>query len=205
MNDAVLIQQIYPGRGMERLLDLTEGLHRKYCEQHEFDYQVERQNVVAEWSWEGGAWTKVELLHRALLRGYSFVVWLDADAMIVDPEIDLREACRGAGSVGAVKFYAPFTWGDHYNTGALYLENSSTTRKFVDDWLAGYPGPEKQREQGVFNALSEGRVTELPSAWNYTLDRHFGITYPVVRGYHSIRSIEGKYQAMKEDLPYGAE
>lgn len=182
---------------MECLLDLTENHHAEYCNFHNFDYLPLRVNE-SEYPFGVGDWEKVYFLKKYLSQ-YRFVVWLDADAFIADPQTDLRDVYR-ENKIGAVQLKAPYTWGDHFNVGALYCGQGNDVSRFMDAWLDGYPGDYRQREQGVFNAIAGDVVFELPPEWNYTVDRHFGIENPFVRGYHSIRETDRKLSAMKRDM-----
>src|SRR6185503_9297008 len=81
-------------------------------------------------------WDKVYLIREALSRGYAYVIWLDADTLIVRPDIDLREAVPQQ-SIGAT--WHSMVWGadwcyDHFSAGVLYLCNCPKVRLFVDEW-----------------------------------------------------------------------
>lgn len=192
-----LIQQVYPGMGMEPLLTLTRQRHAACCADHDIAYLPAITTGEAFPTLEHGAWTKVELIKKALADGHDQVIYLDADTIIVDPGADLRDACKGV-DVGAVKFYAPKTWRDHFNVGALYFTNGPRAASFVDKWFAMYP----ENEQAAFNFLAaiEPCVTELDCIWNHTIDRHDEKPGIVVRGFHSVRGTEAKLKAMCEAL-----
>jgi hypothetical protein len=48
--------------------------------------------------------------------------------------------------------------------------------------------------------MSNEVVSKIPDEYNYTVGRHFGNDNPIVKGYHSIRGTQNKYDAMKKDL-----
>lgn len=178
------------------MLDLTEERHTEYCKNHDFDYWALREHdksIV-------GAWEKVTLLQSALEK-YKYAIWLDADAFIKDTSVDLRDACE-VNAVGAVKFRAPHSWGEHYNVGAVYVCDGEDARSFINEWAGIYNTivGDWQFEQGAFNLMSNhGVVFELPEKWNYTVGRHFG-DEKVVLGFHSIRGVDEKLLAMKKEI-----
>jgi len=195
MNDAVVIQQVHPGKGMEPLLMLVHSRHVSYCTVHEMDYWCFYSDVTSTWPPENGGWAKLLLIRKALQAGYTFVIWLDADTLIKDLTTDLREGCP-LEDVGAVEFIRN-TWGIHRNVGALYLRNTTRNNYTIDMWLSCYPGTPPQHEQAVCN--ESGSVT-IPPKWNYVASRCTPVTDPVVLGFHDLRNISDKLGAMKQEL-----
>jgi len=196
MNNAVLIQQ---GFGKyECLLDLVEERHARYCKDHDFDYWSLREHELG----IRNCWEKVILL-RSALEKYKYAVWLDADAFIEDVSVDLRYACK-EDMVGAVKFRAPYSWGEHYNVGVVYVCNGKNARSFIDEWKSTHMERASfrkfQNEQGGFNKIANDSVVfELHEKWNHTVGRHFG-DKKVVLGYHSVRGVDEKLSAMKKEI-----
>jgi hypothetical protein len=194
----VILQQVYPGLGMEPLLDLTRARHQKYADMHNFEYLPLVSLGPVQYNPMMGGWAKVAYVLSALERLVDVVVWLDADTIIWDMDADLRGGAPT--NIGAVKFYPPYSWGEHWNVGVLYFRNNNETLSFVSRWLAMYPGPEHGREQVVFNEIGQDLVTTLPSKWNYTLNRHFDNDAPIVKGFHGSGTNEQKLKLMKEAL-----
>lgn len=182
MNDALLIQQIYPDTPGVTMLELTRPHHGAYCEKWGFDYWCKFENNLPDSDPLRGSWAKVELMRQAL-RDYQSVVWLDADTLIVDFETDLRDAIQ-LGKIGACWHRIPQL--NHWNVGALYLDDAEEVREFVDHWLDLYPGiNDGWMEQGVFNRMArESRtVVTLSDKWNATLDVSM-VPDAVVLGFH---------------------
>lgn len=194
----VILQQVYPDLGMEPMLALTRTRHQKYADMHNFEYMPLVSDGPVQYNPLMGGWAKVSYILSALEHHVDTAVWLDADAFIADMDADLRGGCPE--HIGAVKFFPPQSWGEHWNVGVLYLRNNGATLEFVNKWLLRYPGPEFGREQAVFNELGKDFVTTLPSKWNYTLNRHFDCNAPIVRGFHGSGTNEQKLALMKEAL-----
>jgi hypothetical protein len=197
----ILIQHVYPGHGMEKLLQLTYQRHRHYALRHGLVYQ----SVIADVRFgfedaEGqtiGDWDKVVLIRDAMNLGFENIVWLDADAYIQDLDCEITSVCK-YGYVGAVEFPAFAGAPTHWNVGALYTGEGAWD--IIEAWLAQFPGPEMWREQAVFNAFTDAEVNTLPVEWNYTPPRHPQGLDCYVRGFHNVRGVEEKYQAMQEAL-----
>jgi hypothetical protein len=180
--NAIIIQQVYPERGFEPLLDLTKAHHKAYCQQHNFDYQAEYSDVY-EHDPVLGSYAKIELIKRAMLEGYEYVVWLDADTLILDTATDLRKAIE-RNKIGVCWHRLPQL--NHWNVGALYIHNSAETFAFIDEWLSVYPPPKDGwNEQGVFNrmAIKRNVVVTLSDKWNSTIMVN-EVPDAVVLGFH---------------------
>ena len=192
--DAVLIQQVIPGEGMERFLALTRERHGEYCRRNRILYQPTVERLRPDWGWYG--WEKVLLIRDMLDEGYQNVIYLDVDTYIYDIWRDLREGCPADG-VGAVVLDNPEIGGErHYNVGALYFGNSKRVREFVERWLSYAPAP---NEQKYFNELAGDCVVELGNEWNYTYNRHFSYGDTVVNGYHGLERVKA-YELMQVSL-----
>lgn len=183
MNDALLIQQIYPDTPGVEMLELNIEHNQRYCNAHGFDYWHKIENSIEGSDPLKGSWSKVELIRQGLQAGYMSVIWLDADTLICDHDTDLRDAIL-PGKIGACWHRIPQL--SHWNVGALYVDNCQETEDFINKWLAGYPGiNDGWLEQGVFNRLArESRiVTTLSDRWNATLDVSM-VPDAVVLGFH---------------------
>jgi hypothetical protein len=197
MNDAILIQQVYPGLDYEPMLELTRQWNTAYCEKHAFDYWCLIDEVVPEWNpWQTGGWAKIELIRRAALEGYKSIVWLDADAFIKDIDRDLRDAIE-TNRIGVCWHRIPQL--HHWNVGVMYIDNTPGTREFIEQWIAGYPPKDGWFEQGVFNAMGRKSdiVSTLSDKWNSTLDVNL-VPDAVVLGFHGQGDPKKRYEIMKD-------
>lgn len=77
------------------------------------------------------AWEKLRCIDEAFSKGYAFVLWIDADAMVMDLESGIESVIREgkdlymvAHDVGGMK--SP-------NTGVMLLRNSEITRQSLSD------------------------------------------------------------------------
>ncbi len=195
MNNAILIQQAYPGLGFDKMLALTEPHHRAYCEKHGIDYQCVYDNVF-EHDPVLGSWAKIELIKQALAKEYDYVFWLDADTLIVDMETDLSEAIAPF-SIGACWQRIPQL--HHWNVGALYVDNCIETAEFINEWLQAYPSPNNWNEQGVFNRMAmQGKtVVTISDKWNATVQVS-EVPDAVVLGFHGQGNPEYRLQLMRD-------
>ena len=182
MNDALLIQQIYPDTPGVEMLELSIDHNARYCESYGFDYWHRIENSLPGSDPLKGSWSKVELMRQGLEAGFDTVIWLDADTIICDLDTDLRDAIQ-LERIGACWHRIPQL--NHWNVGALYLDNCEPVRDFIDQWLSQYPGEFGWMEQGVFNrlALQSNVVTTISDRWNATLDVSM-VPDAVVLGFH---------------------
>lgn len=195
MNNAVLIQQAYPGKGYEEMINLTWDRNADYCNKWDFDYWTHIAPIVPEWDIKNGGWAKIELIRRALDKGYQYIVWLDADAMIYDLETDLRDGCPKG--IGASWHRIP-QW-NHWNVGVLLMQNTYEVREFIVSWIKEYPGAnDGWFEQGVFNrmGMKSKVVHTLSDKWNATLNVNM-VPDAVILGFHGHGDAKQRYEAMK--------
>lgn len=195
MNNAILIQQVYPGLGMEPMLELTGAHHQAYCDRHGIDYQCVIDKVL-DHDPNLGAFAKIELIRRAMQAGYEYIVWLDADTLVIDPSVNPCTDIRPL-HIGACWHRIPQL--HHWNVGALYIHNSESTRKFVDEWRGVYPPPrDGWNEQGVFNrlALQSRTVITMSDKWNATIDVSM-VPDAVVLGFHGQGGLNTEYRYKK--------
>lgn len=196
MNNAVLIQQAYPGEGFDKMVELTRKRNEDYCKKWNFDYQVHIDAVVPEWRMSEGGWAKIELIRRAL-EEYEYIVWLDADAMIYDLDTDLRGACDG---IGVCWHRIPQL--HHWNVGVMYVKNSPEVKDFINTWISKYPGAKDGWfEQGEFNrlAMKSKTVHTLSDRWNSTLNVNM-VPDAVVLGFHGCGDAKQRLALMKQAI-----
>jgi len=187
--DSLLIQQIYPNSEYLWMMELTFGRHARYCGIHGFDYRFQ----VSGGDMDMGGWEKVRLV-RAALEKHAFVVWLDADAVIMNLNKSLKEVPLPPDSIGACHFSVPRP---HWNVGVLYFKAGKRTLDFLDEWLSRYPGEPRWHEQEIFLELGlENEVVTLPDEWNSSGD-HNPVPNPVVAAFHGM---EARYHRMAEYL-----
>jgi ADP-heptose:LPS heptosyltransferase len=164
----VLIQQA-SGVHLE-MLKLTHDLHNAYAVRHGLTYCCVRGPVQSD---RHPFWDKIRLIQMMLATGFEFVVWLDADTLVVRPEIDVRTALRDGPSIGMCQ--NPLPWGDqpwHYNAGVIMVRNTGTARWFFDEvWRAGQVDHHPWHEQAKINELThknKNLVQPLHNKWNCT-------------------------------------
>jgi hypothetical protein len=201
MNNAILIQQVYPNEDAAyiEMLTLTRERNKEYCLRWQMDYQcLESASSVKYADAKVGAWSKVELIKFALNKTYQYIIWLDADALIKDMDTDLRDGC--IDGIGACWQRIPQL--NHWNVGVLYVANTQPVSDFIEDWLAGYPGlGDGWNEQGVFNKLAmNSRVVQtISDRWNSTLNYSM-VPDAVILGYHGYGDANQRLNAMQDTL-----
>jgi hypothetical protein len=217
-NDAVLIQQVYsnaigfqgvPASVFSNMARLTFNRHSAYAMAHKMDYYNIMGNIHSELIPEAGSWAKAALIRDALVNGYQYVFWIDADAGIVDMRTDLRDAVKDCEWGACVHDPAKSAWlkkcgvEKHINVGVMYIKNTEGSKKFADMWLAKYPGIHRWAEQGAFNDMVKeypGYITAIDDKWNATI-RVNEVENPVVYGWHGITYAE-RYAGMKEKFKF---
>jgi hypothetical protein len=174
----ILLQQA--SNGYEELLDISNKQHSEYCKKHNILFYSVRGNLQTE---RHPSWNKILLIMEAL-KSFEVqqVIWIDADAVIVDFNQDIRYAITSNKELGMCKHPNP----EHYNSGAIFVKNQSRSVDFFNDvWKLGdinHPWHEQIRINETILKYSD-IIETVDNKWNSTL----GVTEvpsPVVYAFH---------------------
>jgi mannan polymerase II complex MNN10 subunit len=114
---------------IRRLAELTTPGKQAYCKKWGYDF-VCREGVID--PERPPAWSKILLL-RQLLNKYEWLFWLDADAMIMNPEIPLDRFIDDRYSMIVAKLESSDLFGDlHLNTGSFFIRSDDHARQMLD-------------------------------------------------------------------------
>lgn len=105
----------------EVLLNLVRDHHQRYAKRHGLDYWCITGNPMAE---KRAGWGKIPLLLAGIALGYECVVWLDADAIVI--EMDTNLATLAPGGIAMVRHPNP----EHWNTGLIISRATAATERF---------------------------------------------------------------------------
>lgn len=161
---------------------------------------------------EPPAWEKLRKLHD-VLPNYDIVVWLDADAVIVDHERDISGELDPDEWLGLVEHRFAGRAPDHFNSGVMVFRSCPESRAFLRQalslrglrfhrwwdqaailYLLGFAmrRVQHERETAAYRAL-----THLPLAWNSipgaTADR------PRIKHYAGINNAE-RLESLRADV-----
>jgi glycosyltransferase involved in cell wall biosynthesis len=127
------------------LLALTRDHHGRYAERHGLDYWCVSGNPTFG---KRPGWGKVPLMLSGIALGYECIIWLDADAVLVRPEVNLTSLVPAG--IGMVRHPQP----EHWNTGVIVARASREVEEF---WRQVDLAPENDSswmEQAAVNALA---------------------------------------------------
>ncbi|MEZ5786874.1 MAG: hypothetical protein R3D62_10530 [Xanthobacteraceae bacterium] len=124
--ERVIIVTSFNGR-FEGIASHTVPRMQAYAERHGFDLQVTRYGRT------GGRpyWMKITSIRRALDGSHDIVFWIDADALIVRLEFDVRLALPMDKDLGMV-WHSPggVDSCSHFNAGIIAVRNGTWSRDF---------------------------------------------------------------------------
>jgi hypothetical protein len=113
-----------------RMAEVTNPSKRAYCERWGYDFACLEGTLDPD---RPPAWSKV-LFVRRLLDEYDWVFWLDADALIMNPNVALEDLLDSRYSVILAKQPGPDPFGKlHLNTGSFFMRSDDWSRGFLDD------------------------------------------------------------------------
>lgn len=115
----------YNGR-YSQVGDLTSSIMLKYAQRWGMDFCSSKQEDLAEG--RPPAWGKIRLLQK-VLPNYDWVLWIDADAIIIDFTQDLREFIDNSYSIVLSAENLPE--GLTINTGITWYKNDTITKSIL--------------------------------------------------------------------------
>jgi hypothetical protein len=99
--------------------------HKKYCAIHGYDF-IDDESVYDET--RPHSWSKIRLMQKYLPL-YDYVVWIDADAMIINKEHKIQDKINAMMGNKDIMVVKPFFG---INLGVIFLRNSITTMKMLE-------------------------------------------------------------------------
>lgn len=205
MKDTIIIQQNWGHDVFQDMSRLTVQRHMAYARAHAMDYWNISGDIHPE-MYPGG-WGKIWLIKYAMQHNYKYISWIDADAAIMDFGSDLRDALKEQ-DIGAClhtpeksEYLKQNNVPPHLNVGVMYFRVTDKTRKFIDDWLASYPGDKRWMEQGAFNNLAKevDFIKPIEDKWNATVNVNM-VDKPAVKGWHGVFPVIDRFNMMRAEL-----
>lgn len=212
----ILIQSA-TGRQQD-LLDLTQPIHQQYCDFHGITYLVNRGRfTIPEYKHENREpnWDKIPLLALGIT-AFDYVIWLDADTLIVDHRIDLYDSMQYDNIEGlrmAVHNSDGFMGWDgwHYNTGVMLfgvpteeLKNMFLT--FLENAYKHGPGISQkgfmwQDQAGILREIQNGSypVNLMTNMLNSTEEVNEAKN-PIIKAWHG-QDIDSIVEKLKKEIP----
>jgi hypothetical protein len=173
-------------------LALIAPIHAAYCVRHYIDYVILRRELGEHGLY---ATVKPEAMARYAERGYEQIICLDSDCLIVNHDVDLRDACR-PGKISTTWHDTDPDWIRHdprlpkgvYHAGAIYAGNSEVVQSFLMEWALTDTDDYVWGEQSTFSLILEedfptlGRIIghEWNAVYNHPSDT------PIVRAWHGL-------------------
>lgn len=184
---------------------------RSYAERHGYEFAaVQRADCE-----RPGGWIKIKPICAALERGLDYILWLDADTLVVRKDVDIRTAIQpGADLHMAWHDPDPELSSDppHFNSGVMLIRSSQWAQDFFARvWETGQL-PHRWRDQAtILQLLGYGgtlglaasppereRVVALDVTWNSIV----GIDAaddPIIHHYAGIGDVRTRLALMRAD------
>lgn len=206
--DAVIIQQ--GSDGWERLLQLSAPVHMRYKERHNMDYWcISGTSTVPLPAHKEESWCMVSLIRQAVALDYKYIIFLGIDALIVQPDYDLRQACPpdALGMVWHTHDWALENEYDHFNMGNIFAGNGRNARIMLEDWWDYPPHDHHWTEQHSLNMAYKNRSVRsyssdpiVPISPKYNSTEAIGDPDPIVVAWHGGGTLERRYELMKLEI-----
>lgn len=106
---------------MQELQKLTSPTLKKYCNYHGYDCNLAEITQTE----RPAPWYKIQLIQQGFDQGYDFVLWIDADAIIVNPYPLTKWTEENKD------FYFACNWAA-MNSGVMLLRNTQINQDFLN-------------------------------------------------------------------------
>ena len=130
------------------------------------------------------AWSKLRIV-RNLLDRYQWVFWLDADALIMNPEVRAETLLDDRYNLILAKQPGPDPWGNHHlNTGSFFIKSDKWSKRLLDDWydqiqFIDHPGWEQEAFLHLYRQRDDVHYPiNVHHWWGYMNRRGDMIMYP---------------------------
>lgn len=121
----ILVCSLAIGEEYKKIVEKGILCKKMYCLQHDYDYRDDEDVYDSS---RPIAWSKILLLLKYLCNtDYDYIVWLDADTYIMNPDKtieDIIQECSGGSEILASKDVGEI------NTGVMFIKNSRWSRDF---------------------------------------------------------------------------
>lgn len=182
MQDAIIIQQA--SGWCLPLIKKTMAHHAAYAKRHSMDYELHLGEKQPK-GWNP-IWSKIVVCLEELRREREILFWLDADTVIADPSVDLRESLvLEKEMIGLVRHPGPPI---HLNFGVIMIRNGPTVTKLFEEMMRVGPDGHPWHDQSVFLTLIkkpeyESLPVVIDDKWN-AVAKHHNCANPVIKAWH---------------------
>jgi glycosyl transferase family (putative galactosyltransferase) len=198
---ALLVQWCRPSDHV-KLLRVAYPVHEAYCKRHNIEYKCLVDVVQGE---RHLFWDKVKLIQMALLQDWEYIVYLDADCLLVNHEVDFRGAVPDGKWIGMTEHFSGLPV-QHYNAGAIHIRNCQKAHEFFEAVWNNYPlkyDPFGWHDQTAINELLQSPewrdgLEVLGNEWNSHLNGYS--ENPVVVAWHGIQGPIERCEMMKAEV-----
>lgn len=138
---------------------------KKYCEK--YGYRYEDDESVYD-STRHPAWSKIKLIQKCLEYDCDYVIWIDADAMIMNDTIPIETYIDKY--MNDKDFLVSRDNGYRINTGVWFIKNTQYSKDIMKEvWNNTTKGEMEYWEQGSFCYFHDNNIFNLK---NHTIDLH---------------------------------
>jgi len=130
-NVKIAVATLALGEEYRKIVECGTITRVKYCEKYGYDF---REDEDVHDKTRPPAWSKILLLLKCLNEGkenkYDYVVWIDADTLIMNPEKKLEDfigALMGDSDLMVAKDWT------RINSGVIFVKNTEWSKKFLEE------------------------------------------------------------------------
>jgi hypothetical protein len=115
------------GDQYKSIVKYSNKIKMDYCKRYLYDYRDDEDEGIVDKS-RPLAWSKVNLISRCLEEGYEYVVWMDADAYIMNPDVRLENIIVNFSKDKDMLMCIDTV--DTLNSGVLFIKNTEWSKAF---------------------------------------------------------------------------
>lgn len=182
------------------LLEFTSPIHRAYANRHGLDYWLMTGRVDRN---PCSFWDKHLLLSMAMAaENHEVAIWLDADAMVVQPDADISKAPVPFGGLGmsVSTAVAPAGYSTPYLlAGVIYAMMGSMDLLQRVRQLGNEHWNDEEVINKVFPPGNRQAITILSDDWHNHVQIHGSRESAIIQGWHCMGDPERRLRLMKAE------
>lgn len=114
------------GNNYKEIVKYGQKTIKKYCDKHNYGFHDDEDVYDKKRS---PAWSKILLLSKYMKSEYDYLIWIDADTLIMSPNVKIEDIIECHMEGNDILVSQDFKM---INTGVIFIKNTEWSRKFIN-------------------------------------------------------------------------
>lgn len=142
----IAICSIAHGKEFRKITYYGQKTIKDYCKKYDYDFRNDYE--ISE---RPPTWWKITLLLKCLKEDYDWIVWLDSDLFIMNPEISIETLIERYSDKKDIIVGLENELNSGFNCGVIFIKNTDWCRSFLQTVYNDNNHNNPSQEQGIMN------------------------------------------------------